>query len=144
MTFVCGFVLCRLNNHQMKNYGKEPASFVKLRCLDHTISIKTNAELPQLLSCERNHSSNATGDISLTTRSEERKRCSFNAYLYNQPNGSASYTSLTCHCSLSGLHHKKSEEAMVSPLGFNEAKIFHTNMMNEVLQRTESDTRVGV
>ncbi|KAL0685560.1 hypothetical protein Bca4012_052408 [Brassica carinata] len=54
---------------------------------------------------DRNHSSNATGDISVTTRSEERKRCSFNAYLYNQPTGSATY---------------KSEEAMASPSGFNE------------------------
>lgn len=32
-------------------------------------------------SLDRNHSSNATGDISVTTRSEETKRCSFNAYL---------------------------------------------------------------
>ncbi|CAF2143619.1 unnamed protein product [Brassica napus] len=40
---------------------------------------------------DRNHSSNTTGDISVTTQSEERKRCSFNAYLYNQPTGSATY-----------------------------------------------------
>ncbi|WZZ36325.1 hypothetical protein YC2023_019726 [Brassica napus] len=40
---------------------------------------------------DRNHSSNATGDISVTTQSEERKQCSFNAYLYNQPTGSATY-----------------------------------------------------
>ncbi|CAN6857612.1 unnamed protein product [Brassica oleracea] len=44
---------------------------------------------------DRNHSSNATGDISVTTQSEERKQCSFNAYLYNQPTGSATYVRQT-------------------------------------------------
>ncbi|KAF3599879.1 hypothetical protein F2Q69_00033392 [Brassica cretica] len=64
----------RLNNDQMKNYGKRTSFIVKLRCLDHNIrSIKGSRD--------RNHTSNATGDISVTTRSEKRKRCSFNTYI---------------------------------------------------------------
>ena len=52
---------------------QNPGSSFVIWYIDFTGSIKGSRD--------RNHTSNATGDISVTTRSEKRKRCSFNTYI---------------------------------------------------------------
>uniref|UniRef100_A0A0D3AW86 Uncharacterized protein n=1 Tax=Brassica oleracea var. oleracea TaxID=109376 RepID=A0A0D3AW86_BRAOL len=85
--------VCSRNSPKKKDRGGCVSSQRKLSNEIHQKKHKHGGSI--MGSRDRNHSSNATGDISVTTQSEERKQCSFNAYLYNQPTGSATYVRQT-------------------------------------------------